>query len=485
MIEAAGGEAVAGERRESPVEVDAGIAAVIGEASRPRGVPALVVPPDRIPGPVGLVRGLRLVIGNLRHGISSATPLRDRYGDIHRGSFVARDLVFVWDADEIQKILRNDGNAWSSGMGWDVAMFQGVDKRDGNIGTLLSLDFDDHRKARALVQPAFTMRAVQGYLDTAQRAYDAAIPRWIGDGHVEFKPAVRSLLAHVAGQIFTGIDDPVEMGVIDRALSDFWSGMMALSRTTWLSPTFRRSRRGFEVLRSKFLALAPERRARGGADLFSHMCKGAEAADDEAVVRVFLTIMFGAFDTTSAAVTSMAYLLARHPEWQQRVRVESQRLTGPLDAAALRSLKELEWVWKETLRLMPVAGFVPRRALRDVQVGRFTLPAGTLIAPMVGGIGRHPTWWKEPLRFDPERFSPERAEDKQHPALSMAFGAGAHSCVGTQLAGFEMKLLFHKLLTSCRFSLAKDYDARHTFTPMGMVSGKVALRLERLPATAN
>jgi len=76
MIEAAGGEAVAGERRESPVEVDAGIAAVIGEASRPRGVPALVVPPDRIPGPVGLVRGLRLVIGNLLGRVRVSGVLR-------------------------------------------------------------------------------------------------------------------------------------------------------------------------------------------------------------------------------------------------------------------------------------------------------------------------------------------------------------------------------------------------------------------------
>jgi hypothetical protein len=44
----------------------------------------------------------------------------------------------------------------------------------------------------------------------------------------------------------------------------------------------------------------------------------------------------------------------------------------------------------------------------------------------------------------------------------------------------EMKLLFHRLLTSCRFSLAKDYDARHTFAPMGCVSGKVDLKLEPL-----
>lgn len=255
---------------------------------------------------------------------------------------------------------------------------------------------------------------------------------------------------------------------------------MALSRTGW-SPTFRRARKGFATLCDTFTKLAVERRgAPGGDDLFSHMISGAAPEDDAAIVRVFLTIMFGAFDTTAAGVTSMAYLLAKHPEWQERVRAEALALRGEIDAMSLRSLGELEWVWKETLRLMPVAGFVPRRALRSVEVGGVTLPAGTLAGFMQGAIGRHPRWWSEPDRFDPERFSPERAEDKQHAALQMPFGAGAHACIGNQLATLEMKLLFHKLLTTTRFSLAKDYDARHTHTPIGCVSGKVELRLEPL-----
>ncbi len=472
------------EEKRLAIRVDPAIASVIGNANRPTGVPKLMVPPAALPGRIGTVAGMRTVIGALRRGIAAADEERVRHGDIHRGSFLDRHLVFVWDADEIHRILKNESQAWSSAMGWDVAMFEGIDRRGGNIGTILSVDFEDHKVARALVQPAFTMKAIQGYMDIAQRGFDEAVPAWIEQGQVKFKPTVRVLLARLANNIFTGIRDEAQIRVIDRALVQFWNGMMALSRNPWLSPTFRGSRRGFEKLREIFLGLVSERRRDGGTDLFSRLCKGdgsdAPVADDETMVRLFMSIMFAAFDTTSAAVTSMAYLLAKHPEWQERLRTEALALTGPLDAANLRSLKELEWVWKETLRLMPVAGFVPRRSLREVQVGDYTLPAGTMVLPMVGGIGRHPRWWKEPLRFDPLRFSPERAEDKQHPALSMPFGAGAHSCIGTQLAGFEMKLLFHKMLTSCRWSLARDYEANHTFTPMGMVSGSVALKLERL-----
>ena len=150
------------------------------------------------------------------------------------------------------------------------------------------------------------------------------------------------------------------------------------------------------------------------------------------------------------------------------------------DVASMKSLRQLEWVWKETLRLLPVASTIPRRALRDVVVCGHQLKAGTLVGPMIGGIGMHPKWWTTPTKFDPERFSPARAEDKQHPAIYLPFGAGAHACVGMQLANMEIKQLWHTLLLSCRFTLAKDYDARHTFTPLGSVSGKVRLRLEPL-----
>jgi cytochrome P450 len=344
------------------------------------------------------------------------------------------------------------------------------------------MDFDAHRAARKLVQPAFTLGALKGYMTVAERTFDRAVAQGVRDRRVDFKPAIRTLLASVASEIFTGIEDPRKVAVLDVALSDFWHGMMALSRNPRVSGKFRRAQEGFETLRSQFLAMVPERRKSGGADLFSRMCQAEdrEGMSDEALVRIFLTIMFGAFDTTSLGMASMGYLLAKHPEWQERLREEAQAAGPELDVANLKNLKLHEWVWKETLRLMPVTGFSPRRALRDVEVGGYPLPAGTFVAAMSGTIGRHPKWWKDPTTFDPERFSPERAEDKQHPGLFNPFGAGAHACVGMQLANFEMKVFWRSMLRACRFTLEPDYDARHTYTPLGCVSGRVSLKRDPL-----
>ena len=463
--------------------VDPRLAALIKSASAPAAVPKLPRPPEQIPGKLGLLGGAVNVVQSLRIGVAQPEAWRAKYGDIYRFSFLGTPMIGVWDADEVHAILRNEDQVWSTAMGWDTLMFAGLDARGGNLGTLLSLDFDEHRVARKLVQPAFTLKAIEGYLAILDRGFSSAIATWRERGRIDFKKEVRTLLARTAGEIFTGIRDADEMARVDRALSDFWHGMMALSRNRWVSPTFRKSQNGLATLLQTFLRLVPARRASGGDDLFSRMCQinDMDGLSDEAMVRVFITIMFGAYDTTSAALASMGYLLAKHPEWQERLRGEALALgSGSPDWTAMKSMKLHEWAWKETLRLMPVNGFLPRRALRDVVVGGYHLRAGTLVCPMNGAIGRHPKWWTEPGRFDPERFSPERAEDKRHAGAYNPFGAGAHACVGMQLANMEIKVFWHRLLTTCRFRLTPDYEARHQFTPMGMVTGKVGVTLEPL-----
>lgn len=469
--------------------VDAALLAEIQSAGRPVRAPWPPRIPASIPGNDGKLASMHRLIQSIRRGVAKPLEGRARHGDVFRAGFAGRSALMVWDADEVHRILRNEDQAWSTALGWETLQFGGLDPRSGNTGALLSLDFEDHRAARKIVQPAFTMKAIDGYLATANDLFEAEIARWRAKRKVAFKREIRTLLSGVSNAIFTGFTDPREVERVDRALADFWSGMMVLFRSAWLSPTFRRAQRGLATLLEVFTALVPERRRAGGTNLFSRLCAATPAApgeqasqaDDDALVRVFITVMFGAFDTTSAAMTSMGYLLAKHPAWQARLREEARSVgSAPPSASAMKDMKHHEWVWKESLRLMPIAGFIPRRSLREVVIAGNTLPAGSLVLPMSGAMGRHPKWWTAPDTFDPERFSPERAEDKRHPGIFNPFGAGAHACVGMQLANMEMKLFWHRLLSRSRVRLTRDYDAHHTFTPFGVVSGDVALTLEPL-----
>lgn len=465
------------------IAVDPGVAAVIGDPSAPSAILPGVRAPASLPGAYGAWETVRSLYGAIRFGVSSAERARARHGDIYRGMHLGEPIVLVWQPDEVQKVVRNEGNLWSTAMGWDTMFFEGLDPERSNAGSLLSIDFDTHRAARKLLQPAFTAKAIKGYIEIASHKVAATMGAWVDCGDVEFKPEARRLLAAVASDLFTGVADTEQVATIDRALTHAWLGTQALVKNPRFSPAFRRAQRGHRLLLDFFTALVPVRREKPGADLFSHMCRdtGSERPSDHALVRTFLTILYAAYDTTSMGVTSMAYLLAKHPIWQERLREEAQSVSAdPLDWAGLQKLEQLEWAWKESLRLMPVTGYLPRRSLRETEILGHRLAPGTFVGAMTGMLGRHPDWWQEPLKFDPERFSPARAEDKRHPAIYLPFGGGAHACIGAQLASIEAKLLFHALLTRCRFELAPDYEAEHTYRPLGCVSGKVALKLTKL-----
>ncbi len=472
-----------GARERNPVEIDPALLAKIKSASAPVGMPPLARAPATMPGTKGAFKNFLVLVDLLRGGLRSVLEQRAKHGDIYQLALGGRPSVAVWDPEEIHRILRNDEQIWSSALAWNAYMFAGLDARGGNSGMLVTLDFDEHRAARKLLQPAFTTAAIEGYLRIADGHFSANIDGWVKSGHIAFKSEMRPLLARVAGEIFTGIRDPAELAAIDRALYDFWHAMNALAKNPWLSPTYRRARKGLETLLRTFLELVPKRRGTGGEDLFSRMCnhEDLEGADDETIVRTTIAVMFAAFDTTSAGMTSMGYLLAKHPEWQERLRAEAMAAgDGPLDVAAMRGMKYHEWVWKETLRLVPPVLNVARCSVRDVDVSGYTLKAGTLVSAMIGGVGWHPKWWTNPAAFDPERFSPERAEDRRHPGIYNPFGAGARACVGMQLANMQMKQFWHRMLRACRLRLAPDYEGHHSLAPFGIISGDVRLALERL-----
>jgi cytochrome P450 len=89
---------------------------------------------------------------------------------------------------------------------------------------------------------------------------------------------------------------------------------------------------------------------------------------------------------------------------------------------------------------------------------------------------------KKSSRHMPVVVDPALVGVLRHGIAYSMHGAGAHACVGMQLANMEMKVFWHELLTSCRFALADDYEGRHTHTPLGCVSGAVGLKLEPLLA---
>jgi len=460
------------------VIADPAIVRVVGDVGRPERGYDKAADTAHIPGKDGLRAGLSGLVGWLRQGHAYVQAQARVWGPVYRGQIGSHKFVFVNDPALATEVLRNRDKTWSAALGWLVQVGGMV---EGPMDSPVTLDFGPHRDVRKLLQPAFMGEALESYVEMAAPVFEAAVDEWIAAGTVHFKPAVRELFARVSAKVFMGVDDPNEAARLDQWMSDFWAGSLALSKKAWLSPTWRRARRAYGELFTHFRAQVDARRNGVAPDLFSRLCRTNESVDwldDDALVRMFLAVMSAAFDTTSAAVTSMAYLLTTHPEWQERLRHEAGTVSeGQLNYRDIKKLELHDLVWKETLRYYPIAPSVPRCALRDTELGGHRIPAGTVLGVVLSAALRDPSCWTEPDRFDPERFNAERNEGKRSGAY-MPFGSGAHACIGAQLSALEAKAFWQAFLSRARFQLTRPYEARHEFRPLGMVSGDVKLTVE-------
>lgn len=461
--------------------VDPAILRAVGDVGRPERALGDLPSLSHLPGEDGWIAGLTNLWGWTRRGQAHLQAQARRYGPVHRFQLGPFKAVAVTDAALGGQILRNADGAWSAALGW-LVQIGGIS--DGPMDAPVTLDFGPHRDIRRLLQPAFKADAVASYVEAANPHFASATDRWLADGKVKFKPEARRMFARVSADVFLGINDAGEAAKLDKAMTDFWRGPMALIKNEWLSPGWRAARRQYRALVEHFGEQVEARRSSDGTDLFTRLCRTNEKVDwldDEGLVRVLVGVMTAAFDTTSAAVTSMAYMLATHPEWQNRLRAEANGLGAEtVTYEQIKTLEQLDWVWKETLRYYPVVPSVGRIALRNVNVGGYDIPAGGFISVWLSIAFRDPASWAEPDRFDPERFSTSRSEDKHNKGAFLPFGAGHHACIGSQLSALEAKAFWYQFLRKARIRLAQPYEAQHEYRPIGMVSGDVSLVVEPL-----
>jgi cytochrome P450 len=180
-------------------------------------------------------------------------------------------------------------------------------------------------------------------------------------------------------------------------------------------------------------------------------------------------------------MTTMAYYLARNPEWQERLREESLAVGKPvLDFEDLEKLPTLDLVIKEALRLVSPVPALPRRTVKDTEVLGFHIPKDTFV--FLPTLTNHylEEYWPDPERFDPGRFADDRREDKVHHYAWQPFGGGVHKCIGLHFAGMQIKSVLHQVLQRYRWSVPDGYEWPLDTTSLPSPKDGLPVRLERI-----
>jgi cytochrome P450 len=159
-------------------------------------------------------------------------------------------------------------------------------------------------------------------------------------------------------------------------------------------------------------------------DLLAAEADGERLTHDETVVMIANLLVAG-HDTTGSQIPCSILVALEHRD----------ELAGiDLDESGIAQ------VAAETMRLEPSIPLIPRTAVAPIELHDTTIPAGSMVFLCIASACRDELAWRDPDRFDPDRFS--RPET---PRL-LNFGAGTHHCVGTALAKLAVEQCIRAVL---------------------------------------
>lgn len=320
---------------------------------------------------------------------------------------------------------------------------------------LLTSEGDLHLQRRRLVAPALAHQRMAHYTDVMRQHTEALVSTWRDNETLDIVEAMMRLTLGIVCRTLFDVDVPGEAAAIGHDIETAQRYAMRRLRYPFplpqgkaLAALARLDERIYGIIRQRRNNLTDR------GDLLSMLLltrdeETGEALDDKAVRDEAMTLFLAGHETTALAVSYSWYLLAQHPEYFARLRAEG----APF---ALQVLKE-------SLRIYPPAYGVARTAARDTAIGGFPIKKNDTVLISEWVMHRDPRWFPDPLRFDPDRFLPEREQQIPRNAW-LPFGGGRRICIGNHFALTEGQIILSTIAQ--RFSMGLLSKRPLRFQPM-------------------
>ncbi|SMG29968.1 cytochrome P450 [Paracoccus sp. J56] len=166
------------------------------------------------------------------------------------------------------------------------------------------------------------------------------------------------------------------------------------------------------------------------------------------------TFFLAGHETSASALAWALYLLAEHPDWQERLAEEARQNLAP-DFSAIRSLPLARAVFRETLRLYPPVAMTVRQCRRPETLRDRKAPKGAQLVLSPWHLHRHERLWDDPDGFNPARWETENGKTCLRDAF-IPFSAGPRACPGAGFAMIEGPLILSALLRAYRLEPGQE-----------------------------
>lgn len=434
----------------------------------------------------GWLETFRLIRQSYKNPLLHARYMRAHYGDAVMQRVGGMNYVTLFGAEAHRLALVNENQLFSNKKAWDLII--------GRIfpNGLMLRDGEDHRYHRRLMQAGFKSKVLQRYLREMQPQVSAAVSSWDSSNASPLLafPTFKRMTLDLAATIFLGLDLGEEATRISKAFEASVAASMPRIPLAIPGTILWKGIRAREYMCQFFLSQIAQKRAGDGQDMFSLLCRAGDEDGnrytDQEVVDHIIFLMMAAHDTTTSTLTSMAYTLARYPQWQQRLRQEAQSLgTEQLAHDQLDQLVEMDWVIKESLRMYPPLSTLPKFSNAEFEYAGYRIPADAMVATYPIHTHYMEEYWDHPERFDPERFSDSRAEHRRHAYCWVPFSGGAHMCIGLHFAVMQIKLVMFEMLRRYQWSVPEGYEMPVQQSPISRPRDDLPIVLKPNQASTN
>ncbi len=413
------------------------------------------------PGPLDDA-GLRFLPGRVRShlvvlpGVVRNPPeyflqVARRYGGVVTLS--PQRIFLVTHPDYVKHVVQDNHTNYIKGPWYKVLkplMGDGLFSSDGELW----------KRQRRLVQPAFQRKHHPMMAGIIGDATGSMLQRWEANasrgeaidarGEIILLTLEILLRTMFSGDLI-GYEQELREAVIEyERHMDLVSAVNSVKLPAWFPTTGRRRFQGAVRTLERFIFRVVEERRRTQTDngdlvsllLWARDEETGESMSDRQIRDELMTMLQAGHDTVSDAIAWTWYLMAKHPDARQRVEQEVDSTLGgrPPRFEDLPALAYTNRVILESMRVYPPAWVFARTPVADDVIGGYHIPAKSLVVISPYVTHRMAELWENPEIFDPDRFLPERSEERPRFAY-YPFSAGPRQCVGAGVAMLEAQMI--------------------------------------------
>jgi cytochrome P450 len=405
-----------------------------------------------------------------------------RYGPIFKTHLFGRPTVVLIGAEANRFLFTNENQYFS--VGWP-----GSTKILFGASSLVSQTGDEHQKRRKLLSQAFQSRTLVKYVSSMADTIHSYLHKWENMGTLTWYAELKKYTFDVACKFIIGTDVASD-NHFEELFKDYSNGIFSFPvRLPWTRFSRALGCRKQLLVKIEEIVRQRQQQPNTNEDALGIMMQARDEDGNELSLQELkeqvLLLMFAGHETMTSALTSFCLLLAQHPEVLATARAEQQQLgfEEPLTLEHLKQMTYLEQVLKEVLRIIPPVppvggGF--RETIKPCEFNGYSIPQGWNALYQIITTHKDSRVYTQPERFDPQRFAPERAEDKSKLFSHIPFGGGVRECIGKEFAKLEMKLFAALLVRKYEWELLPEQNLDIVLMPLAHPRDGLQVKLRRL-----